>query len=955
MKRKRFKSALAYILSIAMILTFTQTSVWALSDPTGSGTESDPFVYEVSTVQDITDATEAIRASDGGNYVISLQNNIEDCGGITLNKAGTITTILGNGYTLKLKGQDNCIDASNGAVINLGAADDSDTLIITRGYANDTPGAIMANKNGTVNMYEGVTIKDVQGNNYYGGGVSINSGIFHMYGGTIENCGIKGGSNCYGGGVGVYKGGQFIMDDGQIKDCYVISDYYSNNKWQTSNCAGGGVWVFGGASFVMNGGEITGCVAKGDTKDNPSAFGGGVAVPTSVNAYYANNGYGYLDSSFIMNDGKITGCESDAVGGGVSVGGAYINLPRICATEAEAAANPNEFGVYINGGEISENSAPSGGGMFLNWIRKPVQIDECTFEANEAEEGAGIMIYSYYTSAEISNCTFENNEAKDGNGGAIYILQNDSSNGTKIENTVITGNICNGSGGGISVIGKTQISSVDASTGNIICNNIAADGGSDINIYKYVSIKLPDAAGMNKKYLAEKPADNTNKIIDAWYKDYYEARYVDKAKEDRVVEEDYAELSVAENGEISLIAAGSISDKVTVSFDLNYDGATGAPEDQEIDSGETVEKPSNPTRTGYNFGGWYTDAECTTAYDFNTPVTEDITLYAKWNKNKKPVPVDKEYTVSYDSNGGTEYDKETYKEGETVKLDKVPVKDGYEFTGWYSDKECTKKVESIEVSKNVTVYAGWKVIEDDPDKPDDPVNPNPVPKEPVPEVFIDDHYAYVIGYPDKTVKPEGNITRAEVATIFFRLLNDETRDEYMSTENSFDDVADGAWYNKAVSTLANMGIVKGDENGKFNPNNPITRAEFAAIAARFDDDKTIAPMDFSDIDKHWAKDEIGISYENGWVNGYPDKTFRPDNYITRAEAMTLVNRVLHRVPESINDLDPEMVKWSDNSDTNIWYYLAVQEATNSHNYEIKENKYERWDGLRENKDWTVYQ
>ena len=215
----------------------------------------------------------------------------------------------------------------------------------------------------------------------------------------------------------------------------------------------------------------------------------------------------------------------------------------------------------------------------------------------------------------------------------------------------------------------------------------------------------------------------------------------------------------------------------------------------------------------------------------------------------------------------------------------------------------------------------------------------------------DDHYAYIVGYPDSTVRPQNGITRAEVATIFFRLLTDETRNANSTKTNSYSDVA-GAWYNHAVSTLSAMGIVKGDSQGKFNPNAPITRAEFAAIAARFDDKANTTAVDFSDIASHWAKNEISAAANNGWINGYTDGTFRPNNKITRAEAMTLVNRVLKRLPETAEDLHNDMIKWSDNSDTSAWYYLAVQEATNSHYYDLKENKHEKWSKLRETRDWT---
>ena len=216
-----------------------------------------------------------------------------------------------------------------------------------------------------------------------------------------------------------------------------------------------------------------------------------------------------------------------------------------------------------------------------------------------------------------------------------------------------------------------------------------------------------------------------------------------------------------------------------------------------------------------------------------------------------------------------------------------------------------------------------------------------------------DHFAYIVGYGNGEVRPQNNITRAEVATIFFRLLTDDVRDENLTKTNRYSDVAATSWYNTAVSTLSSMGIITGYPDGTFRPNAAITRAEFAAIAARFDNngDKTAAK--FSDIATHWAKDEISIAYNNGWITGYPDGTFGPQRDITRAETMTLVNRVLNRQPETEDDLLPNMTVWTDNANPKAWYYLAVQEATNSHYYKFKTNsKYEKWTELRETRDWT---
>ena len=217
-----------------------------------------------------------------------------------------------------------------------------------------------------------------------------------------------------------------------------------------------------------------------------------------------------------------------------------------------------------------------------------------------------------------------------------------------------------------------------------------------------------------------------------------------------------------------------------------------------------------------------------------------------------------------------------------------------------------------------------------------------------------DHFAYIVGYGNGEVRPQNNITRAEVATIFFRLLTDDVRDENLTKTNRYSDVAATSWYNTAVSTLSSMGIITGYPDGTFRPNAAITRAEFAAIAARFDNDGDKTAAKFSDIATHWAKDEISIAYNNGWITGYPDGTFGPQRDITHAETMTLVNRVLNRQPETEDDLLPNMTVWTDNANPKAWYYLAVQEATNSHYYEFKTNsQYEKWTELRETRDWKA--
>ena len=217
-----------------------------------------------------------------------------------------------------------------------------------------------------------------------------------------------------------------------------------------------------------------------------------------------------------------------------------------------------------------------------------------------------------------------------------------------------------------------------------------------------------------------------------------------------------------------------------------------------------------------------------------------------------------------------------------------------------------------------------------------------------------DHFAYVIGYMDGNVRPYGLISRAETTTIFFRLLKDSVRDGNLLTSNTYTDVADDYWANTAISTMTGLGIVQGRSATTFDPKAPITRAQFAAICARFDTGKSNGEQTFSDIQGHWAEKYIERAAELGWIKGFEDGTFRPDTYITRAQAMTMINRVLNRIPEDESDLLPGMNVWPD-CNPGDWFYLAVQEATNSHDYKHKAGNYETWTGMNKDPDWTRYE
>ena len=452
-------------------------------------------------------------------------------------------------------------------------------------------------------------------------------------------------------------------------------------------------------------------------------------------------------------------------------------------------------------------------------------------------------------------------------------------------------------------------------------------------------------------------------------------------------------------GDITLTAKWNIN-KYTVTF--NSYGGTPVPPAQEVEYGLTATEPATaPTKTGYTFDGWYLGDE---KYDFSDAVEQNITLYANWEKNI--------YTVTYtDGVDGEEvFADQTYRvpfEDTTPAFKGTKTRDGYVFDGWkpaFSDtvtgnvtyvaqwtartdlsytvhyylKNTTKQVANdkmvagqtfnADVTENAIRISGYRVYGDSVKSITIGTGTNEIifyytrayhPSTPSkPTLNTGDHYAYVMGYPDGTVRPNGSITRAEVSAILFRLLSDETRDEYFTTESSFTDVKAGAWYNNSIATLEKAGvIVDTAKGGAFRPNEAITRAELAAMLAQFSDAKPVKGVKFSDVSaEHWAYEAIAIAAKMGWIEGYPDGTFRPDATITRAEMMTLVNRALERVPSDEDHLLSKRVMLTfPDCKSGDWFYIAVQEATNSHTYEraaTEKNGDEQWTALRANRDWT---
>lgn len=407
---------------------------------------------------------------------------------------------------------------------------------------------------------------------------------------------------------------------------------------------------------------------------------------------------------------------------------------------------------------------------------------------------------------------------------------------------------------------------------------------------------------------------------------------------------------------------------------LRYDanGGTGTMEDQTFPHGQAhpLEKCAF-SREGYSFVGWATEQKGKVEYEDQTNIkldkefpnlkddNDEATLYAVWREQS--------VTLSYEPNdaelGSVSSASETVDAVTgTAKGSIAQPKSGARFDGWYSadgtllstDLKFVPTRADGAVWQGTTYYAHFSAKRS-PSTPSTPAKPDETKPTlaPIPEMLNgEDHYAYLLGYEDGTVRPNGSISRAEVATVLFRLLKDDVRAQNLTKDNAYSDVSDTAWYAAAVSTLSKMGVISGYPDGTFRPNAPITRAEFAAMIARFDETAKSADTPFTDISGHWAENAIGKAYGNGWVEGSSKTVFCPESNLTRAETATLLNRVLHRLPEKESDLLANQIVWPDNPET-FWGYLAIQEATNSHEYERKaDGVHETQTAKRENRDWS---
>ncbi len=351
----------------------------------------------------------------------------------------------------------------------------------------------------------------------------------------------------------------------------------------------------------------------------------------------------------------------------------------------------------------------------------------------------------------------------------------------------------------------------------------------------------------------------------------------------------------------------------TVTFNSNGGSAVA---DAFVEGGKTVEEPEKPTKDGHSFEGWYEDEGLTRLYDFSTPVTADRTLYAKWTpqsgSGSGTVSRPSRCTLTYESNGGTKFDSEQYPYGTVVKLTNTPVKENARFCGWFSDKELTVPVTEVTLRGNMTVYAKWGSLV-------------------IPSLLGGDtHKAYLFGKSDGLIHPNDQITRAEAATILYRLLSEDARAGASGKDLPFTDTPKGSWYYDAVAALYALDIIHGRTADAFAPEATITRAEFMKMCANLIEElpEDAKKVSFTDMEGHWAKESVEKTAALGWINGDGSGRFMPNENLTRAQAVAVTNRILGRSLSRVDELGEDMKTWEDNMDPNAWYYLDIQAAGN---------------------------
>lgn len=903
-------------------------------DDANDGLTKDTAVQTIAKANELADANGTRDIFLASVYQVTGTENW-DLGGKTIHRYK-----LG-GYMIELK------DASASLTLKDVVIDGAEYSVAAENAA-ETDSIIKAASGGTIELKSGAILENNKAAQF-GSGILANNGVkITMEDGAV----IRNNTNRnyeLGGGILLGNGSIFTMNGGEI----------SGN---TAN-GGGGVAIIG-STMVMNGGKISNNSTY--KTSGQGSYGAGVYVADYANASGGDTLFTAQPASFEMNGGKITGNTALDYGGGV------LTFPQ----------QSKKITININNGEISGNKVTkgSGGAVAAFFGVTELNIKGGTLTGNSAQQfGGGVFLYQA-TNVTISGGTISKNKALRG-GGGVCLLEGSAvkQTGGSIENNVakvgggvyggtytMTGGVIKDNNNSLTEVARlsTVGDGVFVGTAFNLGENAEISTNNDVYLTagdsiskegRYINVISPYTGASTAKPIQIHSEDRTveNTEIGTQL-----VRYTTDAGGDTAAAKADADgifvpsWKMSKELVIGQSKAAGKTDWMTYvpSIKIQYQWVSTdnpsdvtPPADDYIRTGTAyTAKAQEATHQGYSFKGWFTDDACTLSYTDGTVLSTDTILYGKWEKIATPPSSGgggshgaKYYILHYESNGGTKYEDEKYKENTVVILDKIPKRVGYTFTGWYADKELTDKITSVKMTSDKTVYAGWQAT----DVPNYLNNEN--------------HFAYIVGYEDGTVRPNANISRAEVAAIFFRLLKDDVRDDNLTANSVFTDVAFGKWYNKSISTMAKIGIVKGRTANAFAPNAPITRAEFAAICSRFDRSNVEIKSDFNDISGHWAENEIRRAASLGWIQGYTDGSFKPDQNITRAEAASMINRMLHRLPETVDDLLDGMIQWPDNQPSD-WYYINMQEATNSHDFKQKGEINEHWTKLTANPDWDRY-
>lgn len=698
----------------------------------------------------------------------------------------------------------------------------------------------------------------------------------------------------------IQNGAQLVLNAGAV---------LQNNDNASTSKSAGGLRITSGCRAIMQANSVI--------RNCRGYAGGGVSVASE-------------DASLVLNGGCIEDCEA-VLGGGI-----IIEASRRGGTVYlyDGSTIRNNRAVKDLGRPMYSSSSPKGCGGGIHVERGAVYMvgaaDGCAVTGNSAEScGGGIYLNGMNTV-----------------GGALLQLARGCVSGNHA--VLYGGGIAGSPYANILLDNEPQVTENTNGNDDHIFYNIYLDGmedyrGAPPTRPTIIGAALGKHASIGISRWLRPDADHPYRIVAVPSATYT----ITDSDLEKFFSDDPVYVPLLHEGNIVLATADVIFDN---------QGHGTAPQSQRVTGEHKVVCPTDPEEPGYIFGGWFREPTGETPWSFETDTvletqTEPLTLYAKWELIH--------YPITYELDGGENAagNPASYTiENERITL-KAPTRKGYIFQGWLSAGE-----DILDAAPSIphgstgekTFTAQWKK-ETSASVPIIPVQPEN-PKHSGTTAFpleMKDHFAYIAGYPDGTVRPQAYMTRAEVAAVFFRLMTEEFRQANWAAESYFPDVYTGSWYCSAVATGAQAGLLHGCSDGSFHGERSITRAEFAAIAARFDSTEYQGPDLFSDIPGHWAAAEINRAAQKGWIHGYPDGTFRPDTPITRAEVMVLINRMLHRIPPLDGGMTLSVLPWKDNP-KDAWYYLDVQEATNSHTYERDSGQSpEIWVSLIQDRDWTA--